>query len=137
MKYISLQDVLKLHKQVIEAHGGEDGIRDLGLLESAIAQPRATFDGQDLNPTLIDKAAALAYTIANNHPFIDGNKRIAQSAMESFLNLNGFELFCDVDEQETIFLRLADSNLSKAELAEWLDNNIIELKNPLISSNPK
>jgi death on curing protein len=106
MRHLTLGEVVALHRAVIESAGGASGLRDLAALESAIAQPRATFDARDLHPTLTGKAAALAYSLALDHPFIDGNKRVAHAAMEVFLNLNGLELDAGVDEQEAMFLSI-------------------------------
>ena len=85
MRYLSLGEVLELHRLVVEQAGGAAGLRDLGALESAVAQPRATFGGADLYPTLAAKAAALGYSLALNHAFVDGNKRVAHAALETFL----------------------------------------------------
>lgn len=81
MRYLTLGEVVALHRAVIESTGGASGIRDLGALESALAQPRATFAGSDLHPTIPAKAAALGYSLTLNHPFVDGNKRVAHAAM--------------------------------------------------------
>ncbi len=82
-------------------------MRDLGALESSLAQPRMSFGGQELYPTLVDKASALAFSLGLNHPFLDGNKRVGHAAMETFLVLNGYEISADADEQEQVVLRLA------------------------------
>lgn len=87
MRYLTVIEVLALHGQVIEQSGGKDGIRDLGLLESAIAQPMMTFDGIDLYVSIVDKAVALGFSLIMNHPFVDGNKRTGHAAMEVFLVL--------------------------------------------------
>ena len=100
MRYLSLGEVVDLHHALLDLTGGASGIRDLGGLESALAQPRVTFDGADLHPTVIDKAAALAFSLTLNHPFVDGNKRVAHATMEVFLSLNGVELLGTVDEHE-------------------------------------
>jgi death-on-curing protein len=121
MRYLTLGEVVALHRAVIESTGGATGVRDLGAVESAVAQPRATFDGLDLHTTVTAKAAALAYSLALNHPFVDGNKRVAHAAMEVFLALNGLDLSADVDEQETLFLDLAAGHSSRAELERWLE----------------
>lgn len=92
MRYLSLAEVAELHRLLIEAFGGSHGIRDLGALESALAQPRMSFGGEDLYPTVVEKVAALGFTLVQNHPFLDGNKRVGHAAMETFLVLNGFEL---------------------------------------------
>ena len=110
MRYLTLEEVQEMHRRVIAQSGGSLGIRDLGSLLSSIAQPEMTFDGLDLYPTLAEKAAALGYSLIQNHPFIDGNKRIGHLAMETFLVLNGYELDADVDEQERLILEVASGN---------------------------
>ncbi len=85
MRHLTLGEVVELHRRLLLASGGAAGIRDIRLLESALAQPAATFDGADLHPTLVDKAAALGFSLVANHPFVDGNKRIGHAAMEVFL----------------------------------------------------
>lgn len=120
MKFPSFFQILELHRQLISQSGGSLGIRDIGALESALAQPKMTFDKKELYPTLEEKAAALAFSLSSNHPFVDGNKRIAHAAMEVFLFLNGHEISAPVDEQEELFLKLASGNLTRQELAEWL-----------------
>src|SRR5215510_4124205 len=100
MRYLTLGEVVVLHRAILERSGGASGIRDLGALESALAQPRATFGGVDLHASLIDKAAVLGFSLALNHAFLDGNKRVAHAAMEVFLVLNGHEIVASVDEQE-------------------------------------
>ena len=92
MRYVSLGEIVHLHQALLDETGGATGIRDIGMLESALAQPRATFGGDDLHPTLFAKAAALGFSLALNHAFVDGNKRVAHAAMEVFLLLNGVEL---------------------------------------------
>lgn len=89
MRYLTLGEVVELHRRLLATTGGARGIRVLGSLESALAQPKATFDGADLHPTLADKAAALGFALVANHPFVDGNKRVGHAAMEVFLVLNG------------------------------------------------
>lgn len=92
MRFLTLSEGLELHFRVMEQSGGLMGIRDLGGLKSSLAQPRMTFGGADLYPTLIEKASALGFSIIKNHPFVDGNKRAAHAAMETFLVLNGSEI---------------------------------------------
>lgn len=124
MRYLALAEVLALHRQVIQQTGGSGGVRDLGGVESAVAQPLATFSGQDLYPSLTEKAAALAYSLVKNHPFLDGNKRVAHAAMETLLVLNGQELECDTDEQEDFWLALAAGQRTRAELVAWLGAHV-------------
>src|SRR6266542_2461557 len=119
MRYITLGEVVSLHEAILESSGGASGIRDFGALESALAQPRATFGGADLHASLHAKAAALGFSLALNHAFVDGNKRVAHAAMEVFLMLNGLEIIGDVNEQETIMLDLASGNLTREQLTDW------------------
>ena len=107
MRYLSLGEVVRLHRMLLDQSGGAEGIRDLGLLDSALAQPRATFGGLDLHPTLLEKAAALCASLVQNHPFVDGNKRVGHAAMATFLMLNGIEIAASTDEQERLILDLA------------------------------
>ncbi|MER3434518.1 MAG: type II toxin-antitoxin system death-on-curing family toxin [Leptolyngbya sp. ERB_1_1] len=125
IRYLSLIEVLDLHRRIIETSGGAIGIRDLGMLESAIAQPRMTFGGEELYPSLIDKAAALGFSLIMNHPFVDGNKRIGHAAMETFLVLNGLEISASVDEQEQIVLALASGELQREQFVEWLKQHVV------------
>jgi death on curing protein len=124
MRYLSLGEVVDLHQALLNQTGGATGIRDLAMLESALAQPRAMFGGADLHPTITAKAAALGFSLSMNHPFVDGNKRVAHAAMEVFLILNGVELTADVDEQERLMLDLADGQVLREELAAWLERHI-------------
>jgi death on curing protein len=124
IRYLALAEVLELHRSVIDRWGGANGIRDLGALESALAQPRQSFAGQDLYPDITSKAAALCFSLVLNHPFVDGNKRIGHAAMETFLMINGHELRAAVDEQERIMLDLAAGNLSRDPFAEWIKQHV-------------
>jgi death on curing protein len=120
MRYLTLLEVLELHRQIIEQSGGAVGIRDLGLLESAVAQPLMTFSGEELYPSLIEKTIALGFSIIMNHPFVDGNKRTGHAAMEVFLILNGMEISASVDEQEQIILAVASGKIGREAFVEWL-----------------
>jgi death on curing protein len=123
MRFLTLIEVLKVHRRVIEQSGGAFGIRDVGLLESAIAQPRMTFGGADLYPSLLEKAAALGFSIIMNHPFVDGNKRTGHAATETFLVLNGMEINASVDEQERMVLAIASGELGREAFVEWLQGH--------------
>src|ERR1043166_4736876 len=103
MRYLTIEEVLDLHAWVLQQSGGMQGVRDANALDSAVVQPEMAFGGHDLYPTIADKAAALAFSLVMNHPFIDGNKRIGHSAMETFLVLNENELIAPADEQEKCF----------------------------------
>ena len=124
MRHLTLGEVIALHRAIVASSGGADGLRDLGALESAIAQPKATFDSVDLYPSLVEKAGALGYGLAMNHPFLDGNKRIAHAAMAVFLELNGSSIEASVDEQERLMLDLAAGNVSRVELTAWLTAHV-------------
>lgn len=126
MRYLTLGEVVALHRAIIDSTGGATGIRDLGGLESALAQPRATFAGSDLHATIPAKAAALGYSLTLNHPFVDGNKRVAHAAMEVFLNLNGLQLLADIDEQERLMLDLAAGRSSRQALEDWVNQHIAQ-----------
>lgn len=120
MRYLTLIEVLELHRRIIEQSGGALGIRDFGLLESAIAQPRMTFGGEELYSSLIEKSAALGFSIIMNHPFVDGNKRTGHAAVETLLILNGMEISASVDEQERVMLTIASGEMGHKEFVEWL-----------------
>ena len=123
MRYLTIAEVLYLHRMVI-AQSGSSGIRDLSGLESAIAQPLATFAGSDLYSSVAEKASALCFSLVLNHPFVDGNKRVGHAAMETFLVLNGFDLSAPVSEQEELMLALAGGSLSREGLLRWVDAHI-------------
>jgi death on curing protein len=125
MRYLSLQEVISLHSLLIAQSGGSSGLRDRGALESAVAQPEASFGGEELYPDLASKAAALGHSLIQNHPFVDGNKRIGHAAMEVFLLLNGHEIDASVDEQEQIIISVASGKVSRIELGEWLSEYVV------------
>jgi death-on-curing protein len=127
MRYLTLAEILELHRRVIEQSGGAEGLRELSGVESAVAQTQMTFDGDDLYPTIESKATALCFSLVMNHPFLDGNKRIGHAAMETLLVMNGYELVSDVDDTEKVILALAGGNLSREELLEWVTSHIQRL----------
>ena len=120
MRWLNLAEVLDLHRQLIEQNGGSPGIRDLGLLEASLAQPWQTFGGMDHYPDFLQKVACLGFSLIQNHPFIDGNKRIGHAAMEVVMLLNGMELVAGVDESEAVVLKIATGALDRESLARWL-----------------
>lgn len=124
MRYLNVRQILEIYRRVMQQSGGMVGIRDLAALESAVAQPRMTFGGEELYPTIVEKAAALGFSLIQNHPFIDGNKRTAHAAMETFLVLNGFEISATVDEQEKVILQVASSDLTRDAFTYWLNTHI-------------
>ena len=130
MRYLSLREILELHDKIIEVSGGARGIRDIRALESAISQPRLTFNQTNLYPDVVTKAAALCFFLVMNHPFIDGNKRVGHAAMETFLILNGFEIEATIDDQEKIILDLSAGKVSREKFTAWLNNHIIHITSP-------
>jgi death-on-curing protein len=126
MRYLTLNEVLVLYRRIIEETGGTTGIRDFNLLESALAQPRQTFGGTELYPTLVEKATALGFSLIMNHPFVDGNKRVGHAAMEVFLVLNGYEIKTPLEEQEQVILDIAAGKMSREPFTEWLATHVIE-----------
>ena len=124
MRYLTLKEVLGLHKSVIERWGGAPELRDIGMLESAIAQPQMTFGGHELYPDVAAKASAIGFSLVCNHPFIDGNKRVGYAAMETFLVMNGYELECSVDETEQIVLSVASGTTTREGLLDWLKTHM-------------
>lgn len=124
-RYLSLPEVLHLHRAVIELAGGSPGIRDFGLLQAAVASPRTTFGGEELYREVEEKAAALCFSLAMNHPFVDGNKRVAYAATSVFLAMNGFTISASVDAREGLMLHLAAGLVSREDLVRWLQENTV------------
>jgi death on curing protein len=125
MQYLRLGHVLQIHRAVVAATGGDHRGRDLAALESALAQPRMSFGGEDLYVTVAQKAAALAHSLVTNHPFVDGNKRVGHAAMELFLVINGYELSASEVEQEANVLQLAAGQLTRAEWTIWVESHVM------------
>ena len=126
MRLLTLEQVVKLHKRVIEQSGGAMGIRNQEGLESAVAQPRMSYAAQELYPSLIEKVAALGFSLINNHPFVDGNKRIGHAALEVTLLMNGYEIQADVDSQEAVILAVAASKMNRQDFLEWLQEHVVQ-----------
>ena len=114
------EKVLLLQQLLIESTGGSAGVRDFGLLDSALASAFQTFDGVDLYPTKEEKAARLGFNLVSNHAFVDGNKRIGLLVMLSFLAINGINIKYTDDELIEIGLSLASGNMSYENLLEWI-----------------
>ena len=125
MNYITYEDVITIHDLTLQKQGGSAGIRDEGALASCLEQPLMTFSGQDLYPTIVEKAAALCYFLTENHPFIDGNKRTAFVSMEFVLVLNGYELQSGVDETEEVILRLASGQMDRDKFVTWVQDHVV------------
>jgi death-on-curing protein len=125
-KYLSVEQVIAIHQEVVEASGGSAGLRDRGILESAVAQPLMSFGGQDLYPSLAEKAAALGFSLVSNHPFVDGNKRIGWVTMRTFLAINAFDLETEIDNAEATVLKLAAGELSREDWTDWVCQHIVK-----------
>ncbi len=125
---ISINDILVLHEKSINDFGGSHGIRDVGLLESAIARPFQTFGGEDLYPTTFEKAAALAESLIINHPFVDGNKRTGMLAMVSLLINDQYQLNASSDDLYNFVINISTGALSFDGIVEWLKANTVKNK---------
>ena len=141
MKLLSRRQILMLHSMLIAQSGGMDGLRDEGLLDSAVNTPLQAFGGQELYPTILEqaarlgrnarrgcaraeKAARLGYGLIHNHPFVDGNKRIGTHAMLVFLDINNITLSYEDDDLISVILRVAAGDMDDHGLLEWLKNHI-------------
>lgn len=124
MRVLSKRQILMLHSMLVAQSGGMDGLRDEGLLESAINAPLQTFGGQELYPTVLEKAARLGYGLIHNHPFMDGNKRIGTHAMLVFLDINNITLSYEDDDLIAAILCVASGDMDDSELLEWLKAHI-------------
>lgn len=124
MRWIKIDRVTAIHDRQIAEHGGQAGVRDIGLLESALARPQ-NIKVYEPDADISRLAAAYAFGIVRNHPFLDGNKRTGYVVMETFLIKNGFRLEATVVDKYITFLSLAEGNLSEEELAEWLRERVV------------
>ena len=124
MRSLTITEILEVYQRVMQQSGGLIGIRDFGALESAISQPYVTFDGNELYPSLVEKAAALGFSIIQNHPFVDGNKRTGHAVMAMFLSINGCKIKATIDEQVDIILSVASGNFNRDDFTKWLASHI-------------
>ena len=125
--WILFESALAMHNRQIAEHGGSDGVRDEGLLSSALARPQNLLAYTD-DADIAALAGAYAFGIAKNHPFIDGNKRTALVVMRTFLRANGHDLKATQEEKYITFLTLADGSLSEDALVEWIRSHLAEFK---------
>lgn len=124
MIWITAEDVIALHSQIIKRTGGLDGLRDRSGLEAAIAAPLQSFDGNDFYPTIIEKISRLGYGLAANHAFIDGNKRIGALMTQLLLQWNEYNLVLKKGELADMFIAIADGSADESELLKWIQNHI-------------
>lgn len=118
--YLSLAQVIRIHGRQVEAFGGPSGVRDRGALEAALARPQMTFDGEDLYPDVAAKSAALLHSLVQNHPFVEGNKRVGAMAAELFLLANDFVLDANDDAIVRMVLEVARGRLAVEAIAIWM-----------------
>ena len=118
--FLTLAEVIEVHADQIRRYGGQGGVRDFGLLESALAQPEASFDGEWLHRTLVEMAAAYAYHLCQNHPFLDGNKRTALACALVFLELHGVRLRDPKGRLKQAMLEMASGQMEKLAFAALL-----------------
>jgi death-on-curing protein len=123
--FLTLDEVLEIHRDQLGRYGGAAGIRDLGLLQSALAQPQATFGGQFLHPDLFEMAAAYLFHLVQNHPFLDGNKRVGAVAALVFLRLNDRDIAATNLELESLVLSVAQGKADKAAVATFIRDHVI------------
>ena len=123
---ISVSETIYIHDILIERFGGSSGIRDVGLLESALARPFQTFDGDELYPESIEKAAALIQSLLNNHPFVDGNKRIGYVIMRLFIIESGNDIIATQNEKYDFVIKIASGELDFKGICNWIRTKINE-----------
>jgi len=123
MKYITIDYILKLHKKMIDATGGLNGIRNIELLKSAVENSKATFGGADLYPMAEDKCASVCYSIVSNHAFIDGNKRIGLYVMIVLLEYNGIRIIFSQEELIDLGFDIAKGKLKQQDIVKWINNH--------------
>ena len=123
IKFLRKATILTFHQDQLERYGGKEGIRDEKLLESAMAQPEASFEGEYVHQDLFHMAAAYGFHICQNHPFYDGNKRTALIAMYTFLYVNGYQIVADKKSLFAVMMDLANGKVSKDELRDYLNKN--------------
>ncbi len=131
MNYLNIHQVLAIYNEVMNETGGSEGIRDIGLLESAVARPQSSFAGEEFYPDVFSKAAALGHSIIHNHSFIDGNKRTGYMAMRLFLNVNGYDLKAPLKEKYKFVMEIAQSMKEEESIAQWLKKHSRKIKTNL------
>ncbi len=124
IEYLSVENVMDIHRAIIDRIGGSHGVRDLGALESVVSQPWATFAGEDLYTDIVEKASALGFSLTSNHPFVDGNKRAGYISTRVFLNLNGFDIFGRTDDKQALILSIAAGEIDRERFALWIRDHI-------------
>lgn len=128
IQFITVSRVLFIHDQMVKRFGGSHGVRDMGLIESAVARPQATFGGEYLYQSIFDKGAALLQSLLKNHPFIDGNKRTALTSAGLFLKINGWRLKNTHNEEVEFAVKVDNYNLTLEQISKWLKMHSVKLR---------
>lgn len=126
-EFLTVDQVIEIHDEMLRRYGGLEGIRDVNLLHSSVFMPQTAAFGQDLCPSIYDKAAAYIFYIVKNHPFCDGNKRTGYTAALVFLKANGVDLIFDKEDLEQIVIDVANGKLGKEHLANFLEHGMENL----------
>ncbi len=126
--FLTFAEIIEIHNYQIENFGGASGVRDMELLKSALGMPSATFGGTFLHPTIYEMAAAYLFHLVENHPFVDGNKRVGAMAALVFLDMNGIDFEASDEEFTAMVLRVASGKMSKAEITLFLKKHSTEQK---------
>jgi death on curing protein len=126
--FITEEVVLTVHADLLQRYGGAPGLRDAGLLDSALAQPKITVAGKYAHKSMFDKAAAYGFHICKNHPFVDGNKRVAFVLMDMFLQKNGWDVASTEEGAYQMMMDLASGKLTKSQLSKWLKERSAKLR---------
>lgn len=124
MIWITADDIVLIHAEIIRTTGGEEGLRDRASLEAAVAAPLQTFSGKELYPTIVQKIARLGYGLAANHAFVDGNKRIGAMVTQVLLKRNGYHLQLRQGELSSMFISIAEGNARTEDLAQWIASHL-------------
>lgn len=127
MRYLYPKQIMFLHKRIISTTGGSHGIRDKGLLESAVYRPQASFGGKDFYLDLYQKTAVLCHSIINNHPFIDGNKRVGFEGMRLMLRLNGYDIKASQKEKFDFAMNIAKGKMNEQDITEWINRHSLKI----------
>lgn len=125
--FLTTEQVLFIHDQMVKRFGGSLGVRDVGLVESAVARPQSTFGGEYLYVSIFDKAAALLQSLLKNHPFVDGNKRTALTSAGLFLKKNGYKLINSHKQEVEFAIRVDNGNLTIEQISKWLKMDSVKI----------
>lgn len=127
LSFLTTAQVLFIHDRMVKRFGGSHGIRDMGLIESAVARPQASFDGQYLYKSVFDKTAALLQSLLKNHAFVDGNKRTALTSAGVFLKKNNYKLINNHKEEVEFAIRVDNGNLTVEQISKWLKEHSVKI----------